>query len=250
MREIAKMTNRIVEFVKEYDSDTIPGDYATLKTPCPNCAGVVKENYKRFACEQCGFSISKTPGGRQFEIEEVEALLRDRTLGPLQGFRSKIGRPFAAILRIARDEENKNFKLEFDFGQNQNGDEPAQVDFSGQETLGSCPKCGGSVYEQGMNYTCENTPLKKCDFRSGKVILRQEIAREQMQKLLSSGKTTLLDGFVSNRNGRKFKAFLAKQPDGKIGFEFAPRAPKTPAKTTKSKPIAKSAAKPRKAATS
>jgi hypothetical protein len=94
----------------------------------------------------------------------------------LQGFRSKIGRPFAAILRITRDEEIKNFKQEFDFGQNQNGDDPVQADFTGQESLGSCPKCGGSVYEQGMNYICENTPPKKCDFRSGKVILRQEIA--------------------------------------------------------------------------
>lgn len=250
MREIAKMTNRIVALVKEYDSDTIPGDYATLKTPCPNCGGVVKENYKRFACEQCEFSISKTPGGRQFEIEEVEALLRDRALGPLQGFRSKIGRPFAAILRIVRDEENRNFKLEFDFGQNQNGDEPMAVDFSGQVSLGACPKCGGAVYEQGMNYLCENTPLKKCDFRSGKVILRQEISREQVQKLLAEGKTDLLDGFVSNRNGRKFKAFLAKQPDGKIGFEFAPRAPKAAAKAVKSKPVAKPAAKPRKSAAS
>lgn len=250
MREIAKMTNRIVDLVKEYDSDTIPGDYATLKTPCPNCGSVVKENYKRFACEKCEFSISKTPGGRQFEIEEVETLLRDRTLGPLQGFRSKMGRPFAAILRIVRDEENKNFKLEFDFGQNQNGDEPTEADFSGQVPLGACPKCGGSVYEQGMNYLCENTPLKKCDFRSGKVILRQEISREQVQKLLAEGKTDLLDGFISNRNGRKFKAFLAKQPDGKIGFEFAPRAPKTAPKAAKSKSVAKPAAKPRKSAAS
>jgi DNA topoisomerase-3 len=249
MREIAKMTNHIVNCVKEYDSDTIPGDYSTLKTPCPNCNGVVKENYKRFACEECGFSISKTPAGRQFEIDEVETLLRDRTLGPLQGFRSKIGRPFPAILRITRDEENKNFKLEFDFGQNQNGDDPVQADFTGQEALGSCPKCGGSVYEQGMNYICENTPPKKCDFRTGKVILRQEIAREQMLKLLASGKTDLLDGFVSNRNGRKFKAFLAKQPDGKIGFEFAPRASKASAKTAiaKAKSVAKSVKRPRKA---
>lgn len=252
MREIAKMTNHIVNCVKEYNSDTIPGDYSTLKSPCPNCAGVVKENYKRFACEKCGFSISKTPAGRQFEIDEVEALLRDRALGPLQGFRSKIGRPFAAILRITRDEESKNFKLEFDFGQNQNGDDPVEADFAGQEALGSCPKCGGSVYEQGMNFICENTPPKKCDFRSGKVILRQEITREQMLKLLSTGKTDLLDGFVSNRNGRKFKAFLAKQPDGKIGFEFAPRAPKAPAKTAnaKSKPVKKSVKRPRKAPSS
>ncbi|MFN7608981.1 MAG: DNA topoisomerase III, partial [Ralstonia sp.] len=35
MREIAQMTQQIVKRAKEYDSDTIPGDYATLSTPCP-----------------------------------------------------------------------------------------------------------------------------------------------------------------------------------------------------------------------
>lgn len=226
MKEISRITERIVKRAKEYDSETIPGDYATLKTPCPHCGGTVKENYRRFACEACEFSISKTPGGRQFELDEVETLLGERTIGPLQGFRSKMGRPFAAILRIVTDKENNNLKLEFDFGQNSGDDEPEEVDFSGQQALGACPKCKGQVFEHGMNYVCENTPRKKCDFRSGKVILRQEIQRAQMEKLLSSGRTDLLDGFVSNRNGRRFKAFLVKQPDGKIGFEFAPRANK------------------------
>ncbi|MCA3827618.1 MAG: DNA topoisomerase III, partial [Burkholderia sp.] len=68
MQEIARMTQQIVKRAKEYDSDTIPGDYATLETPCPNCGGQVKENYRRFACTKCEFSISKIPGSRQFEI--------------------------------------------------------------------------------------------------------------------------------------------------------------------------------------
>ena len=50
-----QMTQHIVKQAKEYDSDTIPGDYATLTTPCPNCGGVVKENYRRFACTQVRF---------------------------------------------------------------------------------------------------------------------------------------------------------------------------------------------------
>ena len=223
MREIARMTEQIVKRAKEYDSDTVPGDYVTLRTPCPNCGGIVKENYRRFACESCAFSMTKTPGGRQFEVEEVEQLLRERQIGPLQGFRSKMGRPFAAMLRIVRDEENDNQKLEFDFGQAGLGDDDGEeIDFTGQEALGACPKCNGAVYEHGMSFICENLPTKKCDFRSGKVILQQEIDRSQMRKLLAEGRTDLLTGFVSNRNGRKFKAFLVKQPDGKIGFEFAP----------------------------
>lgn len=232
MREIAQMTQRIVKHAKEYDSDTVPGDYTTLKTPCPNCGGTVRENYRRFACEQCSFSITKIPGGRQFEIPEVEELLTRRELGPLQGFRSKIGRPFAAILKIVPDTENHNYKLEFDFGQQRDdevGGEP--IDFTGQETLGACPKCSGAVYELGLSYVCEHsvTQPKTCDFRSGKIILQQEIAREQMQKLLGGGRTDLLPGFKSSRTGRFFKAYLVKGPDGKIAFEFEPR--KTPSKT-------------------
>ena len=236
MREIAQMTQQIVKRAKEYDSDTIPGDYATLATPCPQCGHVVKENYRRFACSHCDFSISKIPGGRQFELDEVEELLINKTIGPLQGFRSKMGRPFAAILKLAQ--EDGHWKMEFDFGQNDEDDgEP--VDFSGQESVGHCPKCSGGVYEHGLKYVCENAVAqpKTCDFTTGKIILQQEISREQLAKLLTEGKTDLLTGFKSARTGRNFKAFLVKQPDGKIGFEFEPRG------EGKGKPGAKTAAK-------
>ncbi len=233
MREIQQMTQIIVKRAKEYDNETIPGDYATLQTPCPNCSGVVKENYRRFACTKCDFSMSKTPGSRQFEIEEVEELLKNRTIGPLQGFRSKMGRPFAAILRIVRDEEIKNFKLEFDFGQDQDeGEEGEGVDFTGQTPLGPCPKCNGGVYEMGLAYVCEHQVAKPktCDFRSGRIILQQEILPEQMAKLLNEGKTDLLPGFVSQRTRRAFKAFLVRGKDGKISFEFEERKAKPGAK--------------------
>ncbi|WP_321794096.1 DNA topoisomerase III [Caballeronia sp. J97] len=233
MQEIARMTQTIVKRAKEYDSDTIPGDYATLETPCPNCGAQVKENYRRFACTKCEFSISKIPGGRQFEIPEVEELLREKTIGPLSGFRSKMGRPFSAILKLALDDEIKNYKLEFDFGQDAGGEDGEPPDFSEQKPVGACPKCQSRVFEHGMSYVCENSVSnpKTCDFRSGKVILQQEIAREQMEKLLGEGRTDLLTNFKSSRTGRNFKAFLVRQPDGKIGFEFEKKEGKPAAKT-------------------
>jgi DNA topoisomerase-3 len=236
------MTQIIVKRAKEYNNDTIPGEYATLQAPCPNCAGVVKENYRRFACTKCDFSMSKTPGSRQFEINEVEELLTNRTIGPLQGFRSKMGRPFAAILRIVRDEDINNFKLEFDFGQDAaDGEEGEGVDFTGQTPLGPCPKCAAGVYEMGLAYVCQNQVAKPktCDFRSGRIILQQEILPEQMAKLLNDGKTDLLPGFVSQRTRRPFKAYLTRAKDGKISFEFEER---------KAKPGAKTAAKGKAAA--
>ena len=222
MREIGEVTRRIVDRAKNYQADTVPGDYATLATPCPKCGGVVQENYKRFACVSCDFSITKIPGSRQLEVAEAEELLRERTIGPLQGFRSRLGRPFAAILKITPE-----CKLEFDFGQG-SGDEGADsepIDFSAQEPVGHCPKCSNKVYEHGMSYVCDKSvgPQKSCDFRTGKIILQQEISREQAHKLLEEGRTDLLTDFISSRTRRKFKAFLVRGPDGKIGFEFEAR---------------------------
>jgi DNA topoisomerase-3 len=74
------------------------------------------------------------------------------------------------------------------------------------------------------------------------VILQQEIAREQMAKLLENGRTDLLTNFKSSRTGRNFKAFLVKQSDGKIGFEFEKKEPKEgAAKKTAAKSAAKAA---------
>lgn len=248
MQEIARMTQTIVKRAKEYDSDTIPGDYVTLATPCPNCGGQVKENYRRFACTQCEFSISKIPGSRQFETDEVETLLAQKEIGPLSGFRSKMGRPFSAILKLKFDDETKNYKLEFDFGQDAGGEDGEVPDFSEQESVGACPKCHARVFEHGMSYVCENSVAnpKTCDFRSGKVILQQEIAREQMAKLLGEGRTDLLTNFKSSRTGRNFKAYLVKQSDGKIGFEFEKKEPsaKTAAKAAARKGAAAGASEP------
>jgi DNA topoisomerase-3 len=235
MAEIAAMTENLVNKAKGYDKDTIPGDYATLSAPCPNCGGVIKENYRRYTCtgkkgdDGCGFSFGKTPAGRTFEVAEVEQFLRDKKIGPLDGFRSKAGWPFTAEMVIKFDEETKNYKLEFDFGDDKNGETGEIVDFGEQQSLGPCPRCAARVFELGKNYVCEKSvptlaqPTPSCTFKTGQVILQQPIEREQMHKLLETGKTDLLDKFVSMRTRRPFKAMLAwdKEAD-KVNFEFAP----------------------------
>ncbi|MCL5096634.1 MAG: DNA topoisomerase III, partial [Candidatus Omnitrophica bacterium] len=40
MGEIAEMTRSIVSKAKNYEQDTVPGDFGPLKTPCPKCGGV------------------------------------------------------------------------------------------------------------------------------------------------------------------------------------------------------------------
>jgi len=246
MQQIAAMTERMVKKAKEYDRDTIPGDYATLSAPCPNCAGVVRENYRRYACtgkdggEGCGFSFGKSPAGRTFEVAEAEQLLRDRRIGPLEGFRSKAGWPFTAEVAIVHDEEAPGrYKLEFDFGDDKNAEETGELVTFTDASLGPCPVCGGAVHAHGSNYVCARAvptaeqPTPSCNFKSGQIILQQPIERAQMEKLLATGKTDLLDKFISNRTRRAFKARLAWDAgEGKVNFEFEPRDSKYPPRKT------------------
>jgi DNA topoisomerase-3 len=103
------------------------------------------------------------------------------------------------------------------------------------------------VFEHGKNYVCDKAvptlaqPTPSCDFKSGQIILQQPIEREQMTKLLATGKTDLLDKFVSMRTRRGFKAMLAWDGEaGKVNFEFAPS--KFPPRKTAAKPAGKTAA--------
>ena len=236
MDHIVEATRELVGAIKKGDiPDTA---FLTLKAPCPKCGGKVQENYRKFQCQACDFAIWKVVSSREFAPEEIEELIAKRSVGPLQGFRSRMGKPFAAVVRLSPE-----FKAEFDFGQSADGSEEAP-DFSGLEPLGPCPKCKARVFEQPMAYVCEKSlgPEKSCDFRSGRIILQRPIEREQMQKLLATGKTDLLHRFISKK-GRPFSAFLVRGADGKVGFEFAPRAAKPgKAEAKPGKPEAKPAA--------
>ncbi len=229
MREIAEMTRHMVERAKTFEADTIPGDFGVLTAKCPRCGGEIRETYKKFQCGGCDYSLWKIVAGRQFEPEEIDTLINEGQIGPLTGFRNKMGRTFSAAIKL-----NDNKEPEFDFGQDKNDAADSEpVDFSGQTSLGKCPKCASNVFDHGSSYVCEKSvgPDKSCDFRSGKVILQQPIEPAQMQKLLGEGKTDLLKEFVSNRTRRKFSAYLTAK-DGKVGFEFEKKVakPKAPPK--------------------
>jgi len=233
MEHIVDTTREMVERIR---NGNIPDDaFATLKTVCPKCGAKVQENYRKFQCQSCDFAIWRVMSGRELAPEEVEELIEKRFVGPLTGFRSRMGRPFAGALKLSTE-----MKAEFDFGQSGDGrDGDGTIpDFSEQEALGGCPKCGASVFEQPMAYVCQKSvgPERSCDFRSGRIILQRPIEREQMIKLLATGRTDLLTRFISKK-GRPFSAFLVRGADGKVGFEFAPRVGKT-ATASSSKPKA------------
>jgi len=239
MEHIEQVTRDLVERIKNGE---IPDEvYAIVEAPCPKCGGVVQENYRKFQCQKCEFSLYKVSAGREWSPEEVAELISKRFIGPLTGFRSRMGKPFSAGIRL-----NNELKIEFDFGQARLEEEAANPpDFSGQESLGPCPKCSSRVFEYGTVYVCEKAvgAERSCDFRSGKMILQQPIERAQMQKLLATGRTDLFTRFISKKN-RPFKAYLAKTAEGKVGFEFEPRK----VKEGEVAPAAGAAAKPKRGA--
>ena len=113
-------------------------------------------------------------------------------------------------------------KPEFDFPDT-NKEAP---NFSGQTPLLPCPVCKkGQIYETDNAYLCDRSTgaEKDCTFRMSKTILQRAIPSDQVLKLLTTGKTDLLDKFISKK-GRPFSAYLKLETNGKVGFEFAPSA--------------------------
>jgi len=160
MREIVEMTRHIVAQAKNYESDTIPGDFATLSTPCPKCGGEVHEKYRKFQCMACDFGFWKIMGGRQLEPAEAETLLSKREVGPLDGFRSRIGRPFSAKLRLTDANE-----VEFDFGPRPDADDGPPPDFSNPRQMAIDQFCGQEIaLPQQQGGAENNQPLKQSDF--------------------------------------------------------------------------------------
>jgi len=129
-----------------------------------------------------------------------------------------MGKPFAAVVRLSPE-----FKAEFDFGQSNDGSEEAP-DFSGLEPL-ALPKCKARYRAADVLCVREKPgPGKKLRLPLGRIILQRPIEPSRCRT----------PGYRQDRSvaplhfqeGRPFSAFLVRGADGKVGFEFAPRAAK------------------------
>lgn len=223
MEQIRELTRDAVEKIKQGNEPSAE-QFPPVEATCPKCGhGVFKQDYRTFRCAECDWLIWKNLAGREFSPEEARTLFTEGKVGPLEGFRSKMGRSFAALVVLGEDG-----KAKFEF-ENAEG-EGEEVDLTGLPRLGTCPVCKqGQIVETERAYACENTLAagKTCTMRMGRTILDREIPREQAVKLIETGKTDLLRGFMSKK-GRRFDAFL-KLEKGKVGFEFEERK-KKPAK--------------------
>jgi len=221
MAEIRGFTREIVSKAQGFTDDS-EGAFPDLEVVCPKCGkGPFKETVRQFKCRSCDLSLWKSLASRPLERTEITELLTKKTVGPLEGFRSRFGKPFAAELEF-----DAEFKLRFVFGERE-GDPAAEEALRNAEIVAGCPVCKkGKIREGAISFVCDQSIglEKTCDFRMGKTILQRDIPREQVVKIAETGKSDLIAGFLSKK-GRKFAAYLTLNGK-KVGFEFEPRAPK------------------------
>ncbi|MBC2594591.1 DNA topoisomerase III [Ruficoccus amylovorans] len=175
-------------------------------------------------------SVNKVIGNRKLDPDEVEVLLDKGEIGPLDGFKSRMGKAFSAVLKLA-EKDNGSLRVELDFGDNGNGPGDEDIDLSQFPVVGTSPVDNTPVHETPNAYISEGKDAKgRATFRMSRNMLGKALPAEQIKKLLTNRKTDLIQGFRSNRTKRLFDAFLILQDDGGIKFEFPPRPAKKAAK--------------------
>jgi DNA topoisomerase-3 len=241
MREIIAYTNDIVAKARKLAADAKSQSFADLPAACPRCgAHGLKQTDATYECREldCKFQIKKHIAGRLLTDAEAAELVTQKFVGPLTGFKSKFNKPFDAGLSL-----DEKFKVNFVFD---NDDRDAAPELTADHLIGETTLTDGrtiQIYQTEKAYHLPGLATKKepNGIRIGRSILQRDIPTEQALKLLATGKTDLLRGFVSNRTKRKFDAHLTFDPaSGKIGFEFEPRPEKNPA----AKPATAAAAPP------
>lgn len=244
MDQIAEKIKEMVEKTRTFDELNVDTKESSIISPTDNKPMI--ETFRAYRSQDEKMTIYKTMGNRKLSEEEIKELLEKKTIGPLDDFKSKAGKPFSAILKLDED-----FKVKFDFGTTP-GEEGEPIDYTQFEAICQCPLAArglcshseGKIYATPQAYQCEHykEPNTKCTFRVSRTLLSKSIPVDQFLKLVNEGKTDLLDHFKSNRTKRFFSAHLILKEDGNIGFEFAPKAPKAPKepkarKTTKKKTV-------------
>ena len=172
------------------------------------------------------FRIPKSIASRRLPVEEVEVLLKDKKIGPLDNFMSKAGKPFSAILEL--DDE---YKVNFVFQNNEEQESKEKESIGEAPVVAQCPVCGKEVKQTETAYICVDhkkvADEGACSFRITRKLLDKDIPLEEFQKLVNEKKTGLIKGFVSRRTKRPFDANLILKDNGGIGFEFPPRKKKS-----------------------
>lgn len=88
--------------------------------------------------------------------------------------------------------------------------------------LGSCPLCQAEIKDFPKSFSCSRWK-EGCGFTIWKIVARKKLTEPIIKTLILKKKTGLIKGFKS-KAGKSFEAYLLLNKEGKVEFEFAPRA--------------------------
>ena len=216
MQEIEALTTAIIDRTKQYVEGSDATFESTIISPTDHLPMMMGE--RSYRSQDGKLVIQKVIGGRRFSEEEIRQLISDRKLDNIEGFISKSGQPFKASISL-----DENFHINFIFGEDA-PDAPtsklSKEEIDAFKVIGTCPVCGSEVVATDTAYICKNYFDKKCKLRISQTMLDRELPLEQIQKMLTEGKSDLMENFKSRRTGKMFTARLVLTKDAKIRFEF------------------------------
>ena len=222
MSEIKDRVQELVDRIRDHDRSKLYESQESLG-PCPLCSANVGETILSYICEKnegrdkgCSFVMWKNANGRWFDRTTASRLLNEKSIENLHGFFSRTGESYEVTVNI---DDSGKVVVEGSSAEKTGADD---------EELCPCPKCDqGTIRIGESTYACDSA---ECTFRGlGRNVCKRDISVDEAKKILTEGKSDLIEDFVSKR-GRNFPAFLVLESN-KVGFEFPPRAP--PADATK-----------------
>ena len=228
MKGIVEVTRDMVQRTAGFKEDE--SDLTETSLTSPVDGSPLYEGLAYYQTRDGSFRVNKTMGNRRITVTECDELIKNGKLGPLDGFRSKAGKPFSALIKL--DEDNRAVFV-FDNPASGEGEPTNAKELKEFPTLGDCPSCGGNVHRTPNAFICEKhtqvASKGSCSVRVTRKLLEKEIPTEEFKRMLTSGKTNLISGFRSRKTRKLFDAFLALDAKGKLSFEFPAREPKAPA---------------------
>lgn len=87
------------------------------------------------------------------------------------------------------------------------------------DIVGKCPVCGSDVARNRYGYGCKGYK-SGCKFGVGSTICGREISVSNVKKLLETGLTYKIEGFISKKSGKEFSAYLRLDENKKVVFKF------------------------------
>ena len=180
-----------------------PESRGVITTACPACGGKIINGTYGWECSGgCGLKLSYKTAGAVISISDAERIFKGDS--PVFHMTSKQGKPFDA--KIVIDTVNRAMKLEF------------PSDGAGHPEINvPCPRCGSKIVTGRYGWRCSN---ETCGVDIPYERLGVNIPKEEAEKILTEGTSSLLHGFRSRKNGNLFDAFLVLGDDGKTSFRF------------------------------